>query len=90
MTWKELGEAVVEELMPSSGSKLPWMECDGIVDALNRARGERTFPNHPGLTLVPALGDVEHLVIPENLGIALQMTFRDKAVNGKTSAAFPA
>ncbi len=39
--------------------------------------------------LVPNLGDVEHPDIPENIGIVLQMTFRDKAFNGKTSRAFP-
>ena len=65
------------------------MERDGTLGAKPAGDGERTFPKHPGLTRVPNLGDVEHPCIPENVGIVLQMTFRDKAYNGKTSGAFP-
>lgn len=84
-----LGETVIDRPMSSSGSTLPGMECDDTVDTRNRTPGERTFPNRSGLTLMPALGEVGHPYIPENLGIALQMTFRDKAFNGKTSGPFP-
>ena len=46
------------------------MECDRTNAARNRDFEERTSPQIHSLTLVPALGDVEHPYIPENLGIA--------------------